>query len=155
MEFEILGNKDTRSGFGEGLAELGRTNPDVVALCADLTGSLKMDAFQKENPDRFFQIIYWLGKIAIEEIVDNNKRTITFSPILRERLGHHIYGEIWANNIKETLSKNNLLERPIHIISANMHSVMNSIFAEPVLGKKYKEEKVKIQERVKNLFYKK
>ena len=55
MEFEILGNKDTRSGFGEGLAELGRTNPNVVALCADLTGSLKMDAFQKENPDRFFQ----------------------------------------------------------------------------------------------------
>ena len=55
MEFEILGNKDTRSGFGEGLAELGRTNPDVVALCADLTGSLKMDTFQKENPDRFFQ----------------------------------------------------------------------------------------------------
>jgi transketolase len=55
MEFEILGNKDTRSGFGEGLAELGRTNPDVVALCADLTGSLKMDTFQKENPERFFQ----------------------------------------------------------------------------------------------------
>jgi hypothetical protein len=74
-----------------------------------------------EAPERFLQIIYWLGKIAIEEIVDNNKRTITFSPILRERLGHHIYGEIWANNIKETLSKNNLLERPIHIISANMH----------------------------------
>lgn len=55
-EFEILGNKDTRSGFGEGLAELGRANDDVVALCADLTGSLKMDAFQKENPDRFFQV---------------------------------------------------------------------------------------------------
>jgi len=56
MEFEILGNKDTRSGFGEGLAELGRTNPDVVALCADLTGSLKMDEFKKENPERFFQV---------------------------------------------------------------------------------------------------
>lgn len=55
IEFEVLGNKDTRSGFGEGLAELGRTNNDVVALCADLTGSLKMDAFQKENPDRFFK----------------------------------------------------------------------------------------------------
>ena len=55
MEFEVLGNKDTRSGFGEGLAELGQNNPDVVALCADLTGSLKMDAFQKANPDRFFQ----------------------------------------------------------------------------------------------------
>lgn len=56
MEVEIFGNKDTRSGFGEGLAELGKTNPDVVALCADLTGSLKMDAFQKNHPERFFQV---------------------------------------------------------------------------------------------------
>ena len=56
MEIEILGHKDTRSGFGEGLAELGRVNPNVLALCADLTGSLKMDAFLKENPERFFQI---------------------------------------------------------------------------------------------------
>ncbi len=48
--------KDTRSGFGAGLAELGRTNPNVVALCADLTPSLKMGEFIKENPDRFFQI---------------------------------------------------------------------------------------------------
>ena len=55
VEIEVLGKKDTRSGFGEGLAELGRTNKDVVALCADLTGSLKMDAFLKENPERFFQ----------------------------------------------------------------------------------------------------
>ena len=54
-EVEVLGNKDTRSGFGEGLLEVGRKNPDVVALCADLTGSLKMDAFVKEFPDRFFQ----------------------------------------------------------------------------------------------------
>ncbi|WP_343604503.1 transketolase family protein [Fluviicola sp.] len=54
-QFEILGKKDTRSGFGEGLLEIGKKNPDVVALCADLTGSLKMDAFQKEFPDRFFQ----------------------------------------------------------------------------------------------------
>jgi transketolase len=50
------GNKDTRSGFGAGLTELGRTNPNVVALCADLVGSLKMDQFIKENPERFFQI---------------------------------------------------------------------------------------------------
>jgi transketolase len=50
------GKKDTRSGFGQGLLELGRSNPDVVALCADLTGSLKMDAFEAEFPDRFFQM---------------------------------------------------------------------------------------------------
>ena len=54
-KFINQGNKDTRSGFGEGLTELGRNNSDVVALCADLTGSLKMDTFSKENPDRFFQ----------------------------------------------------------------------------------------------------
>lgn len=49
------GNKDTRSGFGAGLLEAGKQNPDVVALTADLKGSLKMDAFAKEFPDRFFQ----------------------------------------------------------------------------------------------------
>ncbi len=49
------GNKDTRSGFGAGLTELGATNENVVALCADLTGSLKMDAFKANHPERFFQ----------------------------------------------------------------------------------------------------
>tara|TARA_A100001015_G_scaffold5669_1_gene7145 strand:- start:3081 stop:4034 length:954 start_codon:yes stop_codon:yes gene_type:complete len=48
--------KDTRSGFGDGLTELGRKNKNVVALCADLTGSLKMSQFKKENPSRFFQV---------------------------------------------------------------------------------------------------
>jgi len=52
---EIKEMKDTRSGFGAGLLEAGQKNKDVVALCADLTGSLKMDAFEKEFPDRFFQ----------------------------------------------------------------------------------------------------
>lgn len=55
-KYEIQNVKDTRSGFGAGLSELGKTNSKVVALCADLTGSLKMDAFQKEFPDRFFQV---------------------------------------------------------------------------------------------------
>ena len=48
--------KDTRSGFGDGLTDLGRKNPNVVALCADLIGSLKMNKFMEENPDRFFQV---------------------------------------------------------------------------------------------------
>jgi transketolase len=55
-KFINQGDKDTRSGFGEGLAELGRNNSDVVALCADLTGSLKMNTFANENPERFFQV---------------------------------------------------------------------------------------------------
>ena len=48
--------KDTRSGFGDGLTELGKTNPNVVALCADLIGSLKMNDFKENHPDRFFQV---------------------------------------------------------------------------------------------------
>lgn len=55
-KYSFTEKKDTRSGFGAGLEELGQKNPNVVALCADLTGSLKMDAFKKQNPDRFFQV---------------------------------------------------------------------------------------------------
>ncbi|POY38342.1 transketolase [Solitalea longa] len=55
-KYTFTEKKDTRSGFGAGLAELGKTNPNVVALCADLIGSLKMDAFKKEFPERFFQV---------------------------------------------------------------------------------------------------
>ena len=55
-KYTNTGNKDTRSGFGDGLTELGKTNPNVVALCADLTGSLKMGDFQKNHPERFFQV---------------------------------------------------------------------------------------------------
>lgn len=109
---------------------LGRTFIEVLDI---------YDSFATQNnPNQLLHIIYWLGQLAIEEVVQNNKRTITFSPILRERLGHHIHGEIWANNIKNTLRENNLLERPIHIISANMHSVMNSIFAIPALKSEFK-----------------
>ena len=55
-KYTNTGNKDTRSGFGAGLTELGKSNPDVVALCADLTGSLKMDEFKANHPERFFQV---------------------------------------------------------------------------------------------------
>ncbi|WP_070136849.1 transketolase family protein [Crocinitomix algicola] len=55
-KFEIQNHKDTRSGFGAGLSELGKTNENVVALCADLTGSLKMNDFQDAHPERFFQV---------------------------------------------------------------------------------------------------
>lgn len=89
----------------------------------------------KKNPERFLKIIYWLGKLAIEEETGGPKRTVTFSSLLRERLGHHIHGERWANTIKNTLHKHKLLYRPIHIISANMHSVVNSLYAQNALSK--------------------
>jgi transketolase len=56
IKYTFTEKKDTRSGFGAGLHELGKSNSNVVALCADLTGSLKMDAFKKEFPERFFQV---------------------------------------------------------------------------------------------------
>ncbi|WP_282134876.1 DUF6909 family protein [Seonamhaeicola maritimus] len=104
---------------------LGRTFDELRAVYKDFAAP--------KQPERLLHIVYWLGKLAIEEQVNNNKRTITFSPVLRERIGHHIHGEIWADNIKEVLFKNNLLDRPIHIISANMHSVMNTLFVPSAL----------------------
>ena len=110
---------------------LGRTFEETQLVHVELGG--------KVNPDRFLQVIYWLGFLAINEQNHNLKRAITFSPVLRERIGHHIYGEIWANNIKKVLDEHNLLERPIHIISANMHSVMNSVYAPVVLPNQIKD----------------
>jgi hypothetical protein len=88
-----------------------------------------------ENEERLLHIVYWLGKLALDETVNNNKRIVTFSPVLRERLGHHIHGEVWADNIKRQLLERNLMHRPIHIISANMHSVMNTLFTPQALEK--------------------
>ena len=109
---------------------LGRTFEEVLKVYNTFSS--------KQHPERFLNIIYWLGKLAINEIASNKKRTITFSPVLRERLGHHIHGEIWAHKIKSILKEQDLLKRPIHIISANMHSVMNSLFAPNLLSKQLK-----------------
>ena len=104
---------------------LGRTFEEILEV---------YDQFSTpKRPDHFLHLIYWLGKRAIGEIVDNSKRVINFSPVLRERLGHHIHGEAWATTIKETLKKHKLLARPIHIISANLHSVMNTLHAPKAL----------------------
>ena len=94
----------------------------------------------KKNPERFLKIIYWLGKLAVEEETLGNKKVITFSLLLRERLGHHIHGKKWADTIKKTLKEKGLFYRPIHIISANMHSVMNSMFAKNTLIKEFPKD---------------
>ena len=100
---------------------LGRTFSEICAIYNNFA--------VPSQPERFLHIVYWLGKQAIEEHISNHKRLVTFSPVLREEIGHHIHGGIWANTVKEVLYKHNLIDRPIHIISANMHSVMNVLFA--------------------------
>lgn len=89
-----------------------------------------------KNPDRLFKIIYNLGKVSLYDLNDLRDREIFFSAILRERVGHHFFGEKWADKVKKVMCENNLNQRPLHIISANMHSVKNMLYANDALGKK-------------------
>ncbi|WP_086476195.1 DUF6909 family protein [Arenibacter amylolyticus] len=129
LKEEELSQREREVALTHAANVMGRPFIEVMAIH-------KMLSTEKE-PERFLKIVYWLGKLAIEEETTGNKRAITFSPMLRERLGHHIHGERWANTIKKTMREHNLLERPIHIISANMHSVMNSLFAKKALSKEF------------------
>ncbi|WP_154857948.1 DUF6909 family protein [Cyclobacterium xiamenense] len=86
------------------------------------------------NSNSLFAIVYHMGRLSMEEAVENNDREISFSATLRERVGHHVYGETWANTIKQVLDEENLLERPIHVISANLHSVVNTVYGHQALG---------------------
>jgi hypothetical protein len=105
---------------------LGRTFDEVTSVYADFA--------TEGNPNRFLSIIYHLGKLAKQEVLDEEKRLVTFSPVLRERLGHHIHGDAWALRIKKHLIEKGLFERPLHIISANLHSVMNSLYGPVALA---------------------
>ena len=82
-----------------------------------------------------FQIVYSLGSVSISEVRESNlDREINFTPMLRERVGQHLYGERWATRIKAYIWANGLQDRPLHIISANPHSVMNCLYAPAALA---------------------
>ncbi len=100
---------------------LGRTYEETAAI------SQRFD--HDPNVNSLFHIVYWLGKLSTEEEQEQKDREISFSWALRERLGHHYYGELWAQSIKQFLCDKGLLKRPLHFISANLHSVMNCFYA--------------------------
>lgn len=103
------------------------------------------------NPDRLFKIIYHLGNESFNDNKKIREREVHFSAILRERVGHHFFGEKWANKVKEVLAENNLQMRPLHIISANMHSVKNMLYANDAVGKKStKDVDFKLYEEISN-----
>lgn len=104
---------------------LGRTYQETVLACK------RFDA--DDNVNSIFRITYWLGQLSTKEAYEKLDREITFSSTLRDMIGHHLHGEQWAAAIKAALLEYNLAERPVHIISANLHSVMNCIYAEAVL----------------------
>ncbi|SEF48959.1 DUF6909 family protein [Algoriphagus boritolerans] len=102
---------------------------------------IAVDKFARSgNSNSLFSVVYHLGKLAMDESIHGIDREISFSATLRERVGHHVYGELWADRIKETLLNLDLLKRPIHIISANLHSVLNTIYGHQALGLKSYEE---------------
>ncbi|NHE57474.1 DUF6909 family protein [Cyclobacterium plantarum] len=106
----------------------GRTFEECIAAVQKFESS--------HNSNSLFSIIYHMGRLSMEESLEGNDREISFSATLRERVGHHVYGEAWANAIKTVLDEQNLLERPIHVISANLHSVVNTIYGHQALGLK-------------------
>lgn len=125
---------DTEVGFTYLNTILGRTYEEVRRAYRRFEAS--------EEVNDLFTIVYWMGKLSMDEYFEQVDREISFSPALRETLGHHIYGEKWAQNIKKTLDENGLLYRPVHIISANLHSVMNCFYARAALQKKVKYENI-------------
>jgi hypothetical protein len=111
---------------------IGRTFEETISAVSKFSKS--------SNSNSLFSIVYHLGKLAMEEKTQGLDREISFSATLRERVGHHVYGELWADRIKETLLNRGLINRPIHIISANLHSVLNTIYAHQALDSSSYEE---------------
>ncbi len=107
---------------------LGRTYDEIVVACRRFA--------EEDQVSSLFHVTYWLGRLAKEEIEEDADREISFSSSLREKTGHHYYGELWATAVKEMLLERGLLQRPLHIISANLHSTMNALFAPAATAQK-------------------
>lgn len=133
---EIVLKNEKISGRDKEVAVTHLSN--VLGRSFDEVWSAYEDLATKKNKERFIHTIYWLGKLSIDEKLNSDKKEISFGSVLRDSIGHHIHGEVWATKIKNTLIENDLLERPLHIISANMHSVMNVIYGEQALGEQNK-----------------
>jgi hypothetical protein len=131
VEHEKMGEEYNREvAFTYLSTLLGRTYAETVDACRRFNDTAEVNSI--------FHITYWLGRLSLEEAERELDREITFSSALREKIGHHYYGDFWARNIKKYIYENQLYQRPIHIISANLHSVMNSLYAPAALHKKRK-----------------
>ncbi len=100
---------------------LGRTFEETKTAVLRLQSS-------KSNNNGLFHIVYWMGTLIDRERRDNKTIEVSFSPTLRQRIGHHMYGERWSQQINKYLTKAKLLDRPIHVVSANLHSFVNALY---------------------------
>lgn len=109
---------------------------DLLGRSFEEVKNIHQQLSTKSNPDKLFNIIYGLGTLAAKEKSEEEYRLIRFSDNLINQVGQHVYGNIWAKNIKKELFRKNILKRPIHIISSNMHSVLNVLYAKKALNYK-------------------
>ena len=134
---ELLSNQEKLNSKNENIALTYLSS--IIGRSFDETNNAYHRFNKMETSSSLFQIVYWMGKLGIEESTGESSRLIKFSPALRERIGHHIYGERWAFEIKSILLKHNLQNRPIHVISSNLHSVLNCIYAMEAMRDKNKK----------------
>lgn len=106
----------------------------VIGRTFDETHAAVVKFEESPHTSSLFSIVYHMGKLAMDELFEGKDREISFSSTLRQRVGHHVYGELWANKIKSVLFEEGLIERPIHIVSANLHSFLNTIYGYQSLG---------------------
>lgn len=124
---EIVKNKEVGEAFDEEVGYtylstlLGRTYDETVTACRNFA--------KADGVNSLFDIVYWLGIRSMEEYFEDTDREIAFSSSLRELVGHHIHGEYWANQIKSHLAERGLIDKELHVVSANLHSVMNCLYA--------------------------
>ncbi len=116
---------------------LGRSHQETRDTYNYLSDARK----KSESNSGLFQIIYRLGKrVESEMISKDNALTIYFTPSLQSMIGHHAYGPVWALAIKDKLCEIGLNSRPLHIISANMHSVLNLLYGYNAVCRESKEK---------------
>ncbi len=132
LQNETLNRQDREVALMHLAGILGRTYDDTLEAYKAMQ--------QPHNKERFFKLVYWMGKLSIDEQASGLKREISFSSTLRDNIGIHFHGERWARQIKDTLFKNDLIHRPIHVISANMHSVMNTLYARQIKESSFQDK---------------
>jgi len=142
---DIINKINTQKDFNTDVAYtylstlVGRTYEETINAAKNFDKASKVNSL--------FNIVYWLGHNSIKEYLEDIDREISFSSTLRDKVGHHIFGTSWAHKIKQTLEEKNLLDKPIHIISSNLHSVMNSLYAQSAL-KEYNNSIESIAEKL-------